>query len=102
MKKTEFSKIICVIVSAIFVLIGCWMIYEYYALVRLAIENGSDVVPDVTLPVTGITSILVPFISYLIYQFKLKNSRNKYGINENGVPYCMPDESEEGSETNFI
>jgi hypothetical protein len=102
MKKKEFSRLMCIIASSVFVLIGCWMIYEYYALIRLAIENGSDVVPDVALPIAGITSILVPFISYLIYQFKLKNSRNKYGISENGVPYCMPDESVEDSTTNLI
>lgn len=94
MKKKEFSKIACTIASIVFVFIGVWMIVQYYNLVELAIQMGSDSLPDVTLPVTGITSILVPFISYLVYQFKLKNSRNKYGINENGVPYSMPDEKE--------
>ena len=92
-KKKEFSKMLCVVASLVFVFVGCWMIWKYYDLVELAIQNDSSATPDSALPIAGITSILVPFISYLIYQFKLKNSRNKYGINENGVPYCMEDQS---------
>lgn len=94
-KKKEFSKILCVIGSLVFVFVGCWMIWKYYDLVELAIQLDSGSTPDSALPIAGITSILVPFISYLIYQFKLKNSRNKYGINENGVPYCMETQTEE-------
>ena len=92
--KKEFSKMFCAIASLTFMFIGCWMIWKYYNLVEMAIQMESSALPDAVLPVTGITSILVPFISYLLYQFKLKNSRNKYGINEQGVPYCMPEENE--------
>lgn len=93
-KKKEFSKIMCVVISAIFVFIGFWMIWKYYDLTELAIQTGSSTTPDASLPIAGITSILVPFISYTIYQAKLKNSRNKYGISESGVPYTFPDNQE--------
>ena len=91
--KKEFSKIMCVVASLVFVIVGIWMIWRYYSLVELSINVDSANVPDASLPIAGITSILVPFISYLLYQFKLKNSRNKYGISESGVPYSMPEES---------
>lgn len=92
-KKFEFSQLACVLASLVFMFIGCWMIWRYYMLVQLAIETNSAIAPDSALPVTGITAIIVPLISYLLYQFKLKNSRNKYGISENGVPYTMPEEN---------
>lgn len=93
-KKKEFSKIMCIVASCAFCFLGCWMIWKYYALTELAIQTDSSAIPDASLPIAGITSILVPFIGYLTYQFKLKNSRNKYGISENGVPYCQPDNQE--------
>ena len=92
-KKFEFSQLACVLASLVFMFIGCWMIWRYYILVQLAIETNSAIAPDSALPITGITAIIVPLISYLLYQFKLKNSRNKYGISENGVPYTMPEEN---------
>lgn len=92
--KKEFSKMMCVIASIAFCFLGCWMIWKYYALTELAIQMGSSTMPDASLPIAGITSILVPFVSYLIYQAKLKNSRNKYGISESGVPYTFPDNQE--------
>lgn len=91
--KKEFSKIMCVVASLVFVCVGVWMIWRYYSLVELAIQMDSSNVPDAALPIAGITSILVPFISYLMYQFRLKNSRNKYGISESGVPYSIPEET---------
>ena len=89
--KKEFSKIVCSIASIIFAFIGCWMIWKYYSLVELAIQSGSGSTPDSALPIAGITAIITPIISYLLYQAKLKNSRNKYGISENGTPYCTPE-----------
>ena len=86
-QKKEFSKIMCVIAFVIFLAIGLWMIFEYYHLMKLAIEAGTGVMPDSALPIAGITFILSPLISYLVYQFGLKNSRNKYGVDENGEPY---------------
>lgn len=94
-KKKEFSKILCVLGSIIFIFLGCWMIWRYYELIQLSITLDASIAPDSALPIAGITAIITPFISYLLYQFKLKNSRNKYGINENGVPYTMPESEEE-------
>lgn len=91
----EFSKRLCVVASFVFVLLGGWMIWKYYSLVELAIQTGSGSTPDSALPIAGITAIITPVISYLLYQAKLKDSRNKYGINEFGVPYCMPNGEKE-------
>lgn len=90
-KKIEFSKIACTVVSICLAILGGWMIWKYYALTKLAIELGSSTTPDAALPIAGITAIITPLVSYLMYQFRLKNSRNKYGISENGVPYVTPD-----------
>lgn len=90
-KTIEFSKIACIVASMVLAFLGGWMIWKYYALTKLAIELGSSTTPDAALPIAGITAIITPLVSYLMYQARLKNSRNKYGISENGVPYVMPD-----------
>lgn len=86
-KKQEFSKLLCGIASVGLACVGIWMIWRYYYLVELAVEMGSSSLPDASLPIAGITSIIVPIISYLSYQFSLKNSRNKYKVDENGNPF---------------
>ena len=91
--KKEFSKVFCLTASFALLFIGCWMIWKYYNLVELAIQADSSATPDSALPIAGITAIITPLVGYLTYQAKLKNSRNKYGINEQGVPYSPPDES---------
>ena len=91
-KKKEFSKVLCVVASLVLMLLGIWMIWRYYYLVELAIQTDSSSTPDSALPIAGITAIITPLVGYLTYQAKLKDSRNKYGISETGVPYCMPDE----------
>lgn len=101
-KKIEFSKILCVIASIALFFLGAWMIWKYYSLTQLAIQMESAVMPDASLPIAGITSIITPLVSYLLYQARLKNSRNKYGISESGVPYCMPDEEMNGENTNIL
>lgn len=92
-KRREFSKIMCVVASIGLAFLGVWMIWRYYALTEFAIQTGSSTTPDASLPIAGITAIITPLVSYLLYQAKLKNSRNKYGISENGVPYTMPDQN---------
>ena len=91
-KKREYSKIMCTVAFVLLALLGCWMIWKYYSLMKLAIVSGSSVTPDASLPIAGITAIITPIISYLLYQARLKDSRNKYGISENGVPYAAPDQ----------
>ena len=86
-KKITFSKAVCALASLAFFAIGIWMVWYYYALVELAINAESSVAPDAALPIAGITFIMAPLISYLVYQWGLKNSRNKYGVDENGQPY---------------
>ena len=58
----------------------------YLFLCRLAIIYNATP-PDATLPVSLVTGVLAGLISYCLYQFGLKNSRNKYGIREDGEPY---------------
>ena len=91
-KKHEYSKMMCTVAFVLLALLGCWMIWKYYSLMTLAIVSGSSVTPDASLPIAGITAIITPIIGYLLYQAKLKDSRNKYGISENGVPYTIPDQ----------
>lgn len=86
-KKIEYSKMACTIAFLAFLFIGIWMVHRYYSLVQLAINGDSSVVPDAALPIAGISFILAPLISYLMYQAGLKNSRNKYGVSEDGQPY---------------
>lgn len=86
-KKIEYSKLICGLISFAFFLLSIWIMWRYYQLVEAAISSDSSVSPDVSLPVAGISFIIAPLISYLTYQWGLKNSRNKYGVDEDGQPY---------------
>jgi TRAP-type C4-dicarboxylate transport system permease small subunit len=86
-KKIEFSKAACAISSGLFMLFGAWMVMRYYSLVKLAIENNSSSLPDAALPIAGVTFVFSPLLSYLLYQWGLKNSRNKYGVDANGQPF---------------
>lgn len=94
-KKKEFSKIICSVAALCLFITGLWIIIRYYQLIELGIDSNSVVQPDAALPIAGITSIIAPIISYLLYQWGLKSSRNKYRINADGEPmmtdqYDMP------------
>ena len=91
MKKIEFSKAACAISSGLFMLFGVWMVVRYYSLVKLAIENNSSSLPDAALPIAGVTFVFSPLLSYLLYQWGLKNSRNKYGVDETGQPFKKRD-----------
>ncbi|MGM9602431.1 MAG: hypothetical protein ACI3W5_12735 [Faecousia sp.] len=86
-KKREFSKIFCALAAIVMSRVGVWLIEEYYRLTELAIETGSAAVPDATLPIAGLTAIIAPIVSYLLYQVGLKNSRNKYGVDADGQPF---------------
>lgn len=48
-----------------------------------------DKAPGTEVAVAGVAEIIAPVIGYLIYQAKLKDSRNKYGIDKDGVPYAV-------------
>ena len=76
-KKTEYSKIICAVIMIYGILTGVL----YYAAVF------DDKMPDAQLATQSVITILGANLSYNFYQLGLKNSRNKYGINENGEPF---------------
>jgi FtsH-binding integral membrane protein len=73
----EFSKKL-IIWLIIFCALG---IIASYVLAFYEKQNVND-----TVTVALITTIMGACVSYLIYQFKLKDSRNKHGIDENGKP----------------
>ena len=84
--KIECSKLLSGIVIITFGLYGVWCGIQYYSLAKIAIENNT-VMPDPILAVTCVTTVIAALLSYCLYQFGLKNSRNKYGISEDGEPY---------------
>lgn len=96
-KKFEWSKFFCTAVAAFFGLYGIWCGIEYYRLCKLAIETFSTM-PDSTLAVTSLTTVIASLLSYLLYQMGLKNSRNKYGIDSDGVPFSVKNDTENNNE----
>lgn len=59
-----------------------------------------DKAPDATVACTGMVEMIAPVLGYYIYQAKLKDSRNKYGIDADGVPFSKkePITEDDGSE----
>ena len=100
-KKFEWSKMFCAIVAFGFGIYGIWCGVEYYILARLAIQTESTM-PDSTLAVVCVSTVIASLLSYLLYQLGLKTSRNKYGIDNNGEPFKIKeisqDEEEGGAE----
>lgn len=106
-KKIEFSKLLCGLILAVSGGVGIYTIIKYFSLVEYAIATGAQVIPDGTVPVAAISIIVSAFVSYCMYQFGLKNSRNKYGIDETGQPYktsvdYQETETDEDEETDFV
>lgn len=90
-KKIEWSKLFCSLVAAIFAIYGIWCGVEYYRLCRLAIETCAEM-PEPTLAVINVSTVIASLLSYLLYQMGLKNSRNKYGIDSDGIPFNFKNE----------
>lgn len=78
-KKFEWSKLVC----------GLIVIYGIANGVVYNIAVFMDKMPDPSLAVQSVTTIIGGYMSYLMYQFGLKNSRNKFGIDEEGNPYSQ-------------
>lgn len=76
-KKVEWSKLIC----------GLIVLYGIANGVIYNVAIFMDKLPDSALAVQSISTIIGGYMSYLLYQFGLKNSRNKFGIDEEGNPY---------------
>lgn len=92
-KKAEWSKKFAGFMALALGVYGVWCGVKYYQLCELAIEYNS-IMPDATLAVTSVSTVLASLMSYLLYQMGLKNSRNKYGIDENGQPFKKKDTDE--------
>ena len=84
-KKKEYSKIIMAII----------LIYGISNGVLYNIEVFMGFEPDPALAVQSVVTIVGAFISYVLYQFGLKSSRNKYGIDADGQPFKKKIESDE-------
>ena len=76
-KKFEWSKLVC----------GLIVLYGVANGVLYNIAVFMDKMPDSSLAVQSIVTIIGGYMSYLLYQFGLKNSRNKFGIDCDGNPY---------------
>lgn len=78
-KKFEWSKFVC----------GLIVLYGVANGVIYNVAVFMDKMPDSSLAVQSITTIVGGYMSYLMYQFGLKNSRNKFGIDNEGNPYSQ-------------
>ena len=76
-KKFEWSKVIC----------GLIILYGIANGVLYNIAVFMDKMPDSSLAVQSVTTIIGGYMSSLLYQFGLKNSRNKFGVDNEGTPY---------------
>ena len=76
-KKFEWSKFVC----------GLIVLYGVANGVAYNVAVFMDKMPDSALAVQSIITIVGGYLSYLFYQFGLKNSRNKFGIDSEGNPY---------------
>lgn len=76
-KKFEWSKFVCGLI--VFYGIANGILYN--------VAVFMDKMADATLAVQSVITIVGGYMSYLLYQFGLKNSRNKFGIDGEGNPY---------------
>lgn len=76
-KKIEYSKIIMAII----------LVYGISNGVMYHVEILMGFSPDPALAVQSVITIVGAFISYVVYQWGLKSSRNKYGIDADGQPF---------------
>lgn len=85
-KRVEWSKTFASLIALGLGMYGVWCGIKYYALCQIAIESNS-MMPDPTLAVVCVSTVIASLLSYLLYQAGLKNSRNKYGIDADGQPF---------------
>lgn len=75
--RVETSKVLAFLCF----LLGGGSIVAYWAAVFL------DKMPDPSVAVQSLITVIGAVLSYCLYQFGLKNSRNKYGVDSDGQPY---------------
>ena len=85
-KKTETSKILCVVCLAVFLTLTVFSVVSYHINELVAIRNGAEA-PSATIPLALVWADVGFYLSYCGYNGFLKNSRNKYGVDNNGQPY---------------
>ena len=66
---------------------GILNLVAYHVEVLYAISQASMVLPDSAIGTQTVITIFGGFTSYCLYQFGLKNSRNKYGVDAEGQPF---------------
>lgn len=76
-KKFEWSKFVC----------GLIVLYGIANGILYNIAVFMNKMPDAALAVQSVTTIIGGYMSYLLYQFGLKNSRNRFGVDDEGNPY---------------
>lgn len=81
-KKWEKSAIFC----AVILLTGILFVALYY----IAIFTDHEC--DSAVAVQSMITVIGAILAYNMYNYGLKNSRNKYGVDETGQPYCIPTE----------
>lgn len=86
-KSLEMNKILCITGMITIGVIGIYAVLHYCSMEHLAIVSNSTIAPSPEVPVTAITSIFAFFLTYCGYNGILKNSRNKYKVDKNGIPY---------------
>lgn len=91
-KKFEWSKFVC----------GLIVLYGIANGVVYNVAVFMDKCPDSALAVQSVTTIIGGYMSYLMYQFGLKNSRNKFGVDGEGNPYCQNVGSMYGNDENVV
>lgn len=84
-KKKEYSKVIMAVI----------LIYGISNGILYNIEVFMGFEPDPALAVQSVITIVGAFISYVLYQWGLKSSRNKYGIDADGQPFKEKIENDE-------
>ena len=97
-KRIEWSKVFASIIALCFGIYGIWCGIQYYILCRRAIDLNAQM-PDATLAVVCVSTVIASLVSYLLYQAGLKNSRNKYGIDSDGEPFKQKTEDPEEVDT---
>lgn len=84
--KFEFPKLLIMLYSSFAIIWVNW----YFILITLQLETG-----DMGMVVISIVEkIVYVVLVYFLYQGWMKSSRNKYGIDTDGIPYAIKGEYE--------
>lgn len=85
MKKIEWSKLMCGLIILYGMANGA--LYHVEMFMAMRPNNVMGIVPDSSLAIQCVITILGGIMSYLLYNFGLKSNRNKYGIDAEGNPF---------------